>query len=64
MTPAVGHQLIGGVRSDAGSVLFRSLDAFTGEPLPRAYLEATVQEVDAAAFAAMKAFPADRKSVV
>jgi 2,5-dioxopentanoate dehydrogenase len=60
MTPPLGHQLIGGARSAAGSVVLHSVDAVTGEPLPRAYLEATEGEVDAAAVAAMKAFPAYR----
>jgi NADP-dependent aldehyde dehydrogenase len=64
----VGHQLIGGTRSGAGSVLLHSLDATTGEPLPRAYLEATDDEVDAAALAAQAAFvtyralPASRRA--
>jgi NADP-dependent aldehyde dehydrogenase len=60
MSQPVGHQLIGGARSAAGSVVLRSLDAFTGEPLQRTYLEATKEEVDAAAVAAMTAFPGYR----
>lgn len=60
MTQPHGHQLIGGVRSAAGSVVLRSFDAFTGEPLQRAYLEATEEEVDAAAVAALAAFPTYR----
>lgn len=60
MSQHVGHQLIAGARSAAGSVVLRSLDAYTGEPLPRTYLEATEEEVDAAAVAAMSAFPAYR----
>ena len=60
MSPTVGHQLIGGARSAAGSVVLYSLDASTGEPLPRSFLEATEQEVDAAAVAASSAFPTYR----
>lgn len=56
----MGQQFIGGARSALGAVVLRSLDATTGEPLPRAYLEATDQEVDAAAVAAKTAFPAYR----
>jgi len=60
MSQTIGHQLIAGARSAAGSVVIRSLDAVTGEPLQRAYLEATEAEVDAAALAAKAAFPAYR----
>lgn len=60
MTRPIGQHLIGGTRSAAGSVVLRSFDAFTGEPLPRDYLEATEEEVNAAAAAAMNAFPAYR----
>lgn len=60
MTPTTGHQFIGGTRRAAGSVVLRSVDATTGEPLPRTFLEATEEEVDAAALAASAAFPAYR----
>lgn len=60
MTPSIGHHFIGGARRAAGTVLLRSVDAATGESLPRAYLEATEEEVDAAAAAAMRAFPTYR----
>lgn len=60
MSHSIGQQFIGGGRSGAGSVLLHSLDAVTGQPLPGAWLEATEQEVDAAATAAQSAFAAYR----
>lgn len=52
------HNFIAGRRSGAGSIRLQSLDATTGEALPREFLQATPEEVDAAARAAEAAFPA------
>ena len=55
-----GHNFIAGGRSAAGSVLLHSVDATTGQPLPTGFVQATVEEVDAAAMAAARAYPAFR----
>jgi NADP-dependent aldehyde dehydrogenase len=52
-----GHNFIAGGRSAAGSVVLHSIDATTGQPLPTAFIQATVEEVDAAASAAAQASP-------
>ena len=55
-----GHNIIGGAYSARGSVKLQSVDATTGETLPYEFVEATEQEVDAAAKAAAAAYPAYR----
>jgi NADP-dependent aldehyde dehydrogenase len=55
-----GHNIIGGAYSAGGSVKLQSVDATTGETLPYEFVEATEQEVDAAAKAAATAYPAYR----
>lgn len=55
-----GHNFIAGGRSAAGSVLLHSVDATTGQPLPTAFIQATVEEVNAAATAAAQAYPVYR----
>ncbi|MGV6393232.1 aldehyde dehydrogenase (NADP(+)) [Pseudomonas caspiana] len=60
MTALLGHNFINGTRSAAGSVSLHSLDATTGEALPLTFMEATRDEVDAAALAAAHAYPAYR----
>ncbi|MGC4008556.1 MAG: aldehyde dehydrogenase (NADP(+)) [Pseudomonas sp.] len=52
------QNFIAGQRVGAGTVRLLSLDASTGEALPREFLQATEAEVDAAARAAEAAFPA------
>ncbi|UUD62837.1 aldehyde dehydrogenase (NADP(+)) [Pseudomonas seleniipraecipitans] len=52
-----GHNIIGGAYSARGSVNLQSVDATTGEALPYAFVEATPDEVDAAAEAAAAAYP-------
>ena len=52
-----GHNFIAGGRSAAGSVVLHSIDATTGQPLSTAFIQATVEEVDAAASAAAQASP-------
>ncbi|WP_341796061.1 MULTISPECIES: aldehyde dehydrogenase (NADP(+)) [unclassified Pseudomonas] len=51
-----GSNFIGGQRSAAGSVRLQSVDARTGEALPVAFIQATPEEVAAAAQAAEAAF--------
>ena len=46
--------------STAGSVVLHSVDATTGQPLPSAFIQATVEEVDAAVTAAAQAYPVYR----
>ncbi|HHW1690095.1 TPA: aldehyde dehydrogenase (NADP(+)) [Pseudomonas aeruginosa] len=52
-----GQNFIGGARSAAGSITLHSLDATTGEVLPISFIQATPEEVDAAALAADAAYP-------
>ena len=52
-----GHNFIAGGRSAAGSVMLHSVDATTGQALPTAFIQATAEEVDAAAQAAHQAYP-------
>jgi NADP-dependent aldehyde dehydrogenase len=52
-----GHNFIAGGRSAAGSVMLHSVDATTGQALPTAFKQATIEEVGAAAMAAHQAFP-------
>jgi 2,5-dioxopentanoate dehydrogenase len=51
-----GSNFIGGARSAAGNVRLQSFDARTGEALPVVFIQATPDEVDAAAHAAEQAF--------
>jgi len=51
------QNFIAGQRIGTGNVRLQSLDASTGEALPREFLQATPEEVDAAALAAEAAFP-------
>ena len=60
MPEIIGHNYIGGARSAAGKVIVRSHDASTGEALPYAFMQATAEEVDAAAQAAAAAYPTFR----
>ncbi|KPH01941.1 ketoglutarate semialdehyde dehydrogenase [Pseudomonas sp. RIT-PI-q] len=60
MPQIIGHNYIGGARSAAGSITVHSHDAHTGEALPFSFIQATVDEVDAAAQAAASAYPAFR----
>ena len=60
MPEIIGHNYIGGARSAAGTVTLRSHDASTGEALPYSFMQATGEEVDAAAQAAAAAYPAFR----
>lgn len=60
MPNLIGHNYIGGERRAAGSVQHNSLDASTGEALPCTFIQATPEEVDAAAAAAAAAFPGFR----
>jgi NADP-dependent aldehyde dehydrogenase len=60
MPEIIGHNYIGGARSAAGSITLHSHDASTGEALPFSFMQATVEEVDAAAQAAAAAYPAFR----
>ncbi|MCY1281395.1 Alpha-ketoglutaric semialdehyde dehydrogenase [compost metagenome] len=55
-----GHNFIAGVRSAAGTIQLNSFDASTGEALPCRFVQATAEEVDAAALAAEAAYPAFR----
>jgi len=60
MSTLLGHNYIGGGRSAAGTVSLQTLDATTGEALPHRFIQATVEEVDAAARAAAHAFTSYR----
>lgn len=51
------QNFIAGRRSGVGTIRLQSLDASTGEALPREFLQATAEEIDAAASAAEAAFP-------
>ncbi|MDH1263426.1 aldehyde dehydrogenase (NADP(+)) [Pseudomonas sp. GD03944] len=57
MLSLTGHNYIGGERRAAGSIQHKSVDASTGEALPYAFIQATPEEVDAAAVAAAGAYP-------
>ncbi|WP_434700862.1 aldehyde dehydrogenase (NADP(+)) [Pseudomonas sp. D1-36] len=57
MNQILGHNYIGGARSAAGQTRLQSVDASTGEALPHEFVQATEQEVDAAAKAAAAAHP-------
>ena len=60
MLEILGHNYIGGARSAVGGIILNSHDASTGEALPYSFVQATAQEVDAAAQAAAAAYPAFR----
>ena len=60
MPATIGHNIIGGAFSAAGSVVHKSHDATTGEALPYDFIQATPEEVDAAAKAAAAAYPTYR----
>jgi len=57
MLSLTGHNYIGGERRAAGTVQHKSLDASSGEALPYTFIQATPEEVDAAAQAAAAAYP-------
>ena len=57
MPEIIGHNYIGGARSAAGNIAMQSHDANTGEALPYSFMQATVEEVHAAAQAAAAAYP-------
>jgi len=57
MPQIIGHNYIGGARSAAGNITLHSHDANTGEALPFVFMQATGDEVDAAAQAAASAYP-------
>ena len=61
MSEIIGHNFIGGARSAAGRITLHSHDASSGEPLPYSFIQATAEEVDAAARAAATAYPAYRQ---
>ena len=60
MSEILGHNYIGGTRSAAGNIALQSHDANTGEALPFSFVQATADEVDAAAQAAADAYPSFR----
>ena len=60
MLSLTGHNYIGGERRAAGTVEHKSLDASSGEALPYTFVQATPEEVDAAAQAAATAYPVYR----
>ncbi|ERI51956.1 2,5-dioxovalerate dehydrogenase [Pseudomonas sp. EGD-AK9] len=57
MLNLIGHNYIGGERRAAGSIEHKSFDASSGEALPYAFIQATPDEVAAAAQAAAAAYP-------
>ncbi|VFB18329.1 aldehyde dehydrogenase (NADP(+)) [Pseudomonas fragi] len=57
MLNLIGHNYIGGKRRASGSIQHKSVDATTGEALPYVFIQATPEEVDAAAVAAAAAYP-------
>ncbi|MFC4863796.1 aldehyde dehydrogenase (NADP(+)) [Pseudomonas sp. MAHUQ-62] len=57
MLNLIGHNYIGGARRAAGDITHHSLDAGTGQALPYRFIQATPEEVDAAAEAAAAAYP-------
>lgn len=60
MLSLTGHNYIGGERRAAGTVEHKSLDASSGEALPYTFIQASPEEVDAAAQAAAAAYPTYR----
>ncbi|WCM54137.1 aldehyde dehydrogenase (NADP(+)) [Pseudomonas sp. WJP1] len=60
MPEILGHNYIGGTRSAAGSIALQSHDASTGQALPFSFMQATADEVHAAAQAAAAAYPTFR----
>jgi NADP-dependent aldehyde dehydrogenase len=60
MLSLTGHNYIGGERRAAGTTLLKSIDASSGEALPYTFIQATPEEVDAAAQAAAAAYPTYR----
>lgn len=60
MSQISGHNYIGGAYSAAGDTVLQSFDAVTGEALDGQFVQATREEVDAAALAASAAYPAYR----
>ncbi|WP_271408822.1 aldehyde dehydrogenase (NADP(+)) [Pseudomonas sp. Q1-7] len=60
MLNLIGHNYIGGERRAAGDTRLQSLDASTGQALPYTFIQATPEEVDAAATAAAAAYPSFR----
>ncbi|MEJ5056719.1 MULTISPECIES: aldehyde dehydrogenase (NADP(+)) [unclassified Pseudomonas] len=60
MSEILGHNYIGGTRSAAGNIALQSHDASTGEALPFTFMQATADEVHAAAQAAAAAYPSFR----
>ncbi|KAA0980431.1 aldehyde dehydrogenase (NADP(+)) [Pseudomonas sp. ANT_H12B] len=60
MPKIIGHNYIGGARSALGNITVQSHDASTGESLPYSFMQATAEEVHAAAQAAAAAYPAFR----
>ena len=57
MLNLIGHNYIGGERRASGSIQYKSVDASTGESLPYVFVQATPEEVDAAAVSAAAAYP-------
>jgi len=60
MLNLIGHNYIGGERRASGSIQHKSVDAITGESLPYVFVQATPEEVDAAAVSAAAAYPVYR----
>jgi NADP-dependent aldehyde dehydrogenase len=60
MPEIIGHNYIGGARSAAGNIAMQSHDASTSAALPYSFMQATAEEVHAAAQAAAAAYPAFR----
>lgn len=60
MSQISGHNYIGGAYSAAGDTVLQSFDAVTGAALDGQFIQATREEVDAAALAASAAYPAYR----
>ncbi len=57
MPSILGHNYIAGSRSASGTTAHQSFDATTGEALPFKFIQATAEEVNAAAEAAAAAYP-------
>jgi NADP-dependent aldehyde dehydrogenase len=60
MPEILGYNYIGGARSARGRIALQSHDASTGDALPCTFMQATEEEVHAAAEAAASAYPAFR----